>query len=682
MNQNYPSNNPISLEDCILYALGELDPAAMADIDKQAFTNPELERQLEWLLELVALMEQSPEFAGIHKKKSFFAGFIAFLSSFGNAVWPWRQQSQIKVKWDEIQKAYKVWNEKIQAEKRKEAAAKRRAEKPPINQFPAFEQLNMCKRIFERRNEMPQLDSCIMPEREVACCSMDLMDVCCCEARPDFLKDVEPEIPALVNAPDGYTAKKPNEFVSVSSDPFATFGIDVDTASYTQCKAYLEQYDKVPPPESVREEEFINYFDWNLPEPSEDDTCPFKPTVVIGPHPLNSELLLARVGIQGKRIPEDKIPPINLAFLIDVSGSMSDWNKLPLIKESLLRLVDRLRPCDSLAIVTYAFTSEIALESTSCKNKVKIEQAIQKLEAGGGTNGSDGLQLAYEQARKNFSKKGVNRIILCSDGDFNIGVSDHEQLTRLIKKEAKSGVFLTVLGFGMGNYKDNLMEILANNGQGAYHYINDRAEVRRVMEDQFFATLVSIAKDIKIQIDFNPANVESWRLIGYENRVMEAKDFNNDKKESGNIGSGQNVVALLELIPPGVKNTLIPSVDKSRYEQKSDEVIPSKKPDSNDREQSGEINNELFLIKIRWKDPNDSVSQYQDFPIAIPTPVQLTQANRETDIRLTYAVALFAQLLAENPLVGNADMSTVWNLLLESHQSKQSQELMPLVKKC
>lgn len=667
--ESYNTNHVVIPESCILYALGELSPEAMADLDLQAFSDPALERELEWLLNLVGALEEAPEMAKILADKSLFAAFLRYLASFGQLLWPWRQLSSMN--WSKVEAAFKKWRTK-ESRKAKGPVLQKRFSLP--ERFPEELIIDSCcefdvAKIVEK--------SCALERRELLmdlsadlCCE----DSCCLPGAADMLEEAPYE--EEINSPDGYTAKETNVFLSTSDNPFATFGLDVDTASFTLCKTYLNEHDALPPPESVREEEYINSFDWDLPEPSIDDPCPFKPTVEIGAHPLKQELRLARIGIQGKLVPEEKVPPMNLTYLIDVSGSMYNRNKLPLIKESLIRLLERLRPCDYLAIVTYSDTSVVELESTSCSRKAKMVSAIEKLEANGGTNGGDGLKLAYEQARKNFISGGVNRIILCSDGDFNVGMSDKTELTRFIKKEAKSGVFLTVLGFGMGNYKDNLMELLANHGQGNYSYINNQAEAQRVLVDQFFSTMVTIAKDVKIQIDFNPANIQSWRLIGYESRVMEAQDFNDDEKESGNIGTGQNVVALLELVPVGVNNSLEPQADQSRYARKKKKLAAE---DNSKLELDPEMNDELFLVKIRWKEPGETVSRYQDFPIAKPTERQL--ANVSPNFYFTYAVALFAQILANSPYIADADMSTVWNLTLGSPQSKQRKEFQSLVKK-
>ena len=665
------SKNQEYSEDLILYALGELDAVSMAEIDKKAFDDPDMERTLEQLLQLVSLMEQSPELAAILMNKSLFASFLEYLADFGRAIWPWRESKRSKIDWSYLKKMFLMW--------------RRQREQPELAspRYPLLESPRFIKAKY-----------LMFEERPLSACDMS-MQMCCGNISSSFEFDSaeilandypDPQLSALENDPDGYTANNKNVFVKTADEPFATFGLDVDTASYTIGKTYIEQYHKLPPPESVREEEYINYFDWDLPEPDPNDSCPFKPTATIGRHPLKPELLLAKIGIQGKRVNQTAVPPLNLTYLIDVSGSMADWNKLPLIRESLSRLLERLRPCDTVSIVTYGNYAKVALASTPCNDRIKIEKVIQSLIAEGCTNGSEGLKFAYQETRKNFSPDKINRVILCSDGDFNMGVSDRKELGQLIKQEAKSGVFLTVLGFGMGNYKDNLMEVLANKGQGSYHYINDRQEAQRVMEDQLFSTLVTIAKDVKIQVDFNPAQIASWRLIGYENRVMEAKDFNNDQKESGNIGSGQNVVALLELVPKGVKNSLETTVDKSRYARETPEdQTPQENPAIQACETAGlnpfaQTTNELFFVKIRWKNPTEAVSQYQDFPVVMPSEEQFAIAKENPDFRFAYAVALFAQILSESRYTAGADFCSVLNLI-QSPASPREQQLIDLIKK-
>ena len=651
---NNVSDQNIDDDRLILYAIGELTADEMADIDEYAFTHPDTNAKLEALLEVVDLIETSPELQQALADPGKLAEFLAFLASFGNKLWPWRKKDGKKTSLlASIKRKFQVWMRKRE---------------PVVDMENIWE-----PSVYKQSSPLPTM-GCILGIMSssfmagTACCSHSLAS-----------NAFEPPMPQLIpNALDGFTAEKKNVFLTVADNPFSTFGLDVDTASYTLAKQYIKDYGQLPPPESVREEEYINYFDWVLPKPEKDSACPFKPSVEIGPHPLKPNLLLAKIGVQGKTQTRENVPAINLTYLIDVSGSMSDENKLELIKKSLCNQVDFLREEDSISIVTYSNTAKVLLSSTPVKNRKEIKSAINSLHAEGCTNASDGLVLAYNENRKRFDSNGVNRVILCSDGDFNVGVTDRKELKSLIKQQAQFGVFLTVLGFGMGNYKDNTMETLANYGQGSYHYINSKKEAKRVLEDENFGSMLTIAKDVKIQIDFNPAKVQSYRLIGYENRVMEAKDFNNDKKESGNIGAGQNVLALYEIVPVGVVNELEPSVDKSRYEKfHQTEQKPEQKSEQ-PTESFDPLSNELFLVKIRWKEPDADTSQYQDFPVADPTAEE--KANVSPDFKFAYAVALFAQILANGNYTRNAKFDDVLKLVPEKLTEQQA-KFVKLVEK-
>lgn len=654
MDNNITNNvSDLNIDDerLILYAIGELSPEEMADIDEYAFTHPEINAKLEALLEIVDLIETSPELQQALTNPGMLAEFLAFLASFGSKIWPWRNKNpQKKSLLATIKRIFEEWM--------------RKADPEPEDCLCEMHSIN------------------ISPGKiaGLSCGGVMANAMFCCSINPVFDRmslelPVEPLIP---NALDGFTAEKKNVFLTVADNPFSTFGLDVDTASYTIAKEYIKGRNQLPPPESVREEEYINYFDWVLPKPEENSSCPFKPSVEIGPHPLKPNLLLAKIGVQGKTQTRESIPAINLTYLIDVSGSMSGENKLGLIKKSLCNQVDFLREEDAISIVTYGDTAKVLLSSTPVKNRKEIKAVINSLHAEGCTNASDGLVLAYRENKKRFDSKGVNRVILCSDGDFNVGVTDNKELQSLIKQQAQSGVFLTVLGFGMGNYKDNTMETLANYGQGSYHYINSKKEAKRVLEDENFGSMLTIAKDVKIQIDFNPAKVQSYRLIGYENRVMEAQDFNNDKKESGNIGAGQNVLALYEIVPVGVVNELEPSVDKSRYEKfHQTEQKPEQKTEQT-AAAFDSLSNELFLVKIRWKEPDADTSQYQDFPVVDPTAEE--KANVSPDFKFAYAVALFAQILANGNYTCNAKFDDVLKLIPDDINEQQA-KFVKLVEK-
>ncbi|MBR5709884.1 MAG: von Willebrand factor type A domain-containing protein [Thermoguttaceae bacterium] len=656
-NNNTTKNvSELKIDDdrLVLYAIGELTADEMADIDEYAFTHPETNAKLEGLLEIVDLIESSPELQQALEDPGVLAEFLIFLASFGNKLWPWRQKNGKKTSLlAAIKQKFQEWTRNVEPEP-----------EDGLDEFGFSYEAKRTGRSFGLGRALFSLRSPV------------LHDVCCCCSMPSSF---EPPVPQFIpNALDGFTAEKKNVFLTVTDNPFSTFGLDVDTASYTLAKQYIKKRNQLPPPESVREEEYINFFDWCLPKPEKDSVCPFKPTVEIGPHPLKPNLLLAKIGIQGKTQSRENVPAINLTYLIDVSGSMGAENKLELIKKSLCNQVDFLREEDSISIVTYSDTAKVLLSSTPVKNRKEIKSVIHSLYADGCTNASDGLVLAYRENKKRFDSKGVNRVILCSDGDFNVGVTDRDELKSLIKQQAQSGVFLTVLGFGMGNYKDNTMETLANYGQGSYHYINSKKEAKRILEDENFGSMLAIAKDVKIQIDFNPARVQSYRLIGYENRVMEAQDFNNDKKESGAIGAGQNVLALYEIVPVGVVNELEPSVDKSRYEKFHQTEQKAEQGEEQTTASFDPLSNELFLVKIRWKEPDADASQYQDFPVGDPTAEE--KANVSPDFRFAYAVALFAQILANGNYTCNAKFDDVLKLIPEN-RTEQQEKFVKLVEK-
>ncbi len=337
-----------------------------------------------------------------------------------------------------------------------------------------------------------------------------------------------------------------NPFLVAKYSAFSTFSIDVDAASYANIRRFLNNGQTVPP-DAVRIEEMINYFNYNYPQPDGND--PIKVVTELGKCPWNPDHHLLMVGLQARNIAKERVPEGNFVFLVDVSGSMSSENKLPLVKKSLFMLLDELRPTDRVALVTYAGATAVILESTPASEKGKIKTAIENLGAGGGTAGASGIQLAYQTARANFKQKGNNRVILCTDGDFNMGQSSEAELVRLIEKERESGVYLTVLGYGTGNYQDGKMQELANRGNGNHAYIDQISEAKKVLVEEFTGTLFTIAKDVKLQLIFNPEQVQEYRLIGYENRMLARADFDNDAKDAGELGAGHTVTALYEIIP-------------------------------------------------------------------------------------------------------------------------------------
>lgn len=343
-----------------------------------------------------------------------------------------------------------------------------------------------------------------------------------------------------------YNTIKENAFQETSKEAFSTFSIDVDAASYSNIRRYLNSGAK-PPQDAVRIEEMINYFDYQYPAPAQQD--PVRIITEMGTCPWNPEHQLLMVGLQGRTLQQQQLPPSNLVFLVDVSGSMNSTDKLPLVKESLYLLLDELRPTDRVALVTYAGNTAVVLPSTPASDKSIIKNAIASLGAGGGTAGASGIQLAYQTARANVMQQGNNRVILCTDGDFNLGISSEEELVKLIEEERKSGVYLTVLGYGTGNYQDGKMQELADHGNGNHAYIDQISEAKKVLVKEFAGTLITIAKDVKFQLEFNPDKVASYRLIGYENRILAKEDFNNDAKDAGELGAGHTVTALYEIIP-------------------------------------------------------------------------------------------------------------------------------------
>lgn len=441
---------------------------------------------------------------------------------------------------------------------------------------------------------------------------------------------------------EGYSPINENGYKDVSHNPLSTFSIDVDNASYSNIRRFINM-GELPPADAVRIEEMINYFKYDYPEP--DGEHPFSVYTEMASCPWNSNHLLLHVGLKGKSIDKSTLPPSNLVFLIDVSGSMEDANKLPLLKSAFALLVNELRPQDRVAIVVYAGAAGLVLESTSGSRKEMIMRAIDNLQAGGSTAGGEGLKLAYSEAEKNFINGGNNRIILATDGDFNVGESSNGSIERLVEEQREKGVFITVLGFGMGNVKDDKMEIIADKGNGNYAYIDNLQEARRVLVREFGGTLFTIAKDVKFQIEFNPVKIVSYRLIGYENRLLNDEDFNNDKKDAGDMGAGHNVTALYELIPTGSDESR-PVIDPLRY-QKS-EITMEK------------TNNDEYLnIKIRYKKPDGVTSMLLEKPVRGGVK-EIKYASE--NLRFAASVSEFGMLLRSSEFRGNATLESAINL--------------------
>jgi len=386
----------------------------------------------------------------------------------------------------------------------------------------------------------------------------------------------------------------------VANDPVSTFSIDVDTGAYSNMRRWLNQ-GQLPPEDAVRVEEFINYFSYDYPLP-QNKQVPFQVSTEIAPTPWNANTRLLRIGIQGYKVPKAQLPASNLVFLIDVSGSMSSSDKLPLLQQALTMLVGQLDARDSISMVVYAGASGVVLPPTHGNRKADILAALQQLRAGGSTNGAAGIQLAYQLAQQNFIPNGINRVILATDGDFNVGLASTEELIDLIQRKRKAGIALTTLGFGSGNYNDHLLEQLADEGNGNYAYIDRLSEAQKVLTEELSSTLLTIAKDVKIQIEFNPAQVSEYRLIGYENRMLNEEDFANDKVDAGEIGAGHRVTALYEISLTGSNGQRLPP---RRYQSE----------ESSSERSTGSFNNELAHLRIRYKLPNESVSKLIQSPV-------------------------------------------------------------------
>ena len=438
-----------------------------------------------------------------------------------------------------------------------------------------------------------------------------------------------------------YKEIKENSFVAVAQQPVTTFSADVDRAAYANVRRIIG-YGQIPPKDAVRIEEMVNYFDYDYPTPEEGSASPLRVSPELAPAPWNPNHLLLRIGLQAKKIDLAQAPPSNIVFLIDVSGSMDEENKLPLLQSSFKLLLGQLRPDDKIAIVTYANGTKVALPSTSVKDKEKIIKVLDNLYASGGTSGGRGIQLAYEQAQKSFIKNGNNRIILATDGDFNIGINNTTDLEKFIEKQRESGIYMSVLGFGIGNYRDDMAETIADKGNGNYAYIDNITEAKKVLVNELSGTLFAVAKDVKLQLEFNPKYVKEYKLIGYENRMLANEDFTNDKKDAGEIGAGHTVTALYELVPSDGK------------------VAQSLRYQSQELNEKGK-GNELGFLKIRYKDPK--VKDAKSVEITEPL-VFNKKALKETstDYRFAASVAEFGILLRDNSNKANATYDQVIEL--------------------
>ncbi len=444
---------------------------------------------------------------------------------------------------------------------------------------------------------------------------------------------------APINESEDYDHRAENGFLETSRQSLTTFSIDVDRASYSNVRRFLNA-GQLPPPDAVRVEELVNYFDYAYSQPSGD--APVSLNTELTDSPWNPGLKLLHVGLQARRVATDALPACNLVFLVDVSGSMMDANKLPLVKAALLLLTDQLRPQDRVALVAYAGAAGLVLPSTPGNEKSKIKDAIERLDAGGSTAGAAGIRQAYDVAQEHFLKGGSNRVILATDGDFNVGTSSDGELQRLIEEKRKTGVFLSVLGFGMGNLKDKKMELLADKGNGNYAYVDSYPEARKVFVSEFGGTLFTVAKDVKVQIEFNPARVRAYRLIGYENRMLANEDFHDDQKDAGEMGSGHVVTALYELVPVGVESGYLKKVDSLKYQT----VQPA----------PAGLGEEWLTFKLRYKRPDADASQLLTWPLKLTAkPFAATSEN----LRLAASVAEFGLLLRGSEFKGTASYDHV-----------------------
>lgn len=433
-----------------------------------------------------------------------------------------------------------------------------------------------------------------------------------------------------------------NDFLDVTSNPLSTFSIDVDAASYSNVRRFINN-NQLPPKDAIRVEEMINYFSYDYPSPENDQ--PFSITTEMGVCPWESSHQLVHIGLKGQEIKTEDLPPSNIVFLLDVSGSMDMPNKLPLLKSGFRLLVDQLRKKDRVAIVTYAGYSGLALPPTPGDKKEKIIEAINNLRAGGSTAGAAGINTAYETAEENFIASGNNRVVLATDGDFNVGVSSDDALVELIEQKREKGIYLTVLGFGTGNLKDSKMEKLADKGNGNYAYIDNILEAKKVLVSEFGGTMYTIAKDVKLQIEFNPTKVSAYRLIGYENRLLKKEDFTDDTKDAGELGSGHTVTALYEVIPVGIESHQA-KIDTLKYQ------AMGIKPEAL-------IGNELMTIKFRYKKPHETESR-----LITQTVIEVNQTldALSNNFRFSAAVAELGLLLRDSKFKGNASYQSALKL--------------------
>lgn len=470
------------------------------------------------------------------------------------------------------------------------------------------------------------------------------------------------EMPSEEYNTEEYSYNPENAFLAVSDAPLSTFGADVDTASYANIRRMVLDGERVPE-DAVRIEEMLNYFSYDYPRPERGE--PFSVTTMVSRCPWNDGHELLQVGLQAEKLDEDQLKPSNLVFLLDVSGSMDAPDKLDLMKRGFLMLTENLKPEDSVSIVTYASNDKVVLDGAAGRDKTEIMTAIENLWAGGSTAGSKGIETAYRLAEKHYIEGGNNRVILATDGDLNVGVTSEGDLTRLIKKKKEGGVFLSVLGFGTGNLKDNKMEAMADHGNGQYAYVDSLMEARKVLVEEMGGTLFTVAKDVKFQVEFNPARVKGYRLLGYENRLMADRDFDDDTKDGGEIGSGHRVTVLYELIPAGSEEEL--GDIELRYQDRGGDAA-SRAEDSGSQQDSS-LDSEWLTVKIRYKEPDGTESRLLEYPVK--DDCYFTQMPE--DMAFASCVAETGMLLKGSQYAGDATYEDVISRLEGLERVKQDE---------
>jgi Ca-activated chloride channel family protein len=528
------------------------------------------------------------------------------------------------------------------AEEPGEGAESNPGELPPTGPAPADMEMPEPTPVLAGSGDAPDA-AYIVPNPEPSAVPRQQPPKSASESQREYWSTV-PEGRGPGRAGDRYDSLVENPFRAVKDHPLSTFSIDVDTASYANARRFLLQEGRLPPPGAVRIEELVNYFDYDYAGPEDD--VPFAAHIEVAGCPWTPGHRLVRVGLKGKEVDTEQRPPSNLVFLLDVSGSMNSPDKLPLLKAGMKLLAEQLGENDRVAIVVYASAEGLVLPSTPGTEQATILAALENLQAGGSTNGGAGIDLAYRIAQENFIEGGVNRVLLCTDGDFNVGTTSTDALVRMVEERATAGVFLSVLGFGRGNLNDAMMENISNKGNGNYAYIDGVTEAQKVLVEQMGGTLVTIAKDVKIQIEFNPAQVAAYRLIGYENRILAAEDFNDDKKDAGEIGAGHTVTALYEVVPAGAEGVQVdvPPVDPLKYQR------PARPADDE------AVSNELLTLKLRYKAPDGDTSKLLEFPV-VDADASFSAASGE--MQFASAVAAFGMLLRGSEHKGTATYDAV-----------------------